>query len=464
MTRRTIRWVVAIMAIGTLIAGGLGVLKGTAIAEQPAAPLGTARVAASRIDAGDLHTCAVLEDASVRCWGNGAVGQLGYGNTDTIGDDETPARDPSTSAPGAPPPRSAAGGDHTCAALDDGSVRCWGFGFGGQLGYGNTDTIGDDETPGSAGPVDLGAGRTATAITAGADHTCAILDDASVRCWGSGLGGQLGYGNTDTHRRRRDPGRGRRCRPRRRAHRHRHHRRRQPHLRDPRRRQRALLGLPAVPGGSATATPTTIGDDETPGTVGPGRPRRRAHRHRDRRRCQPHLRDPRRRQRALLGGRVRRPARVRQHRHDRRRRDPRHGRARSTWVPGAPPPRSTTGADHTCADTRRRHGALLGQRRSAGSSATATPTRSATTRRRAPSAPSTSAPAARPPRSPAAASTPAPCSTTAPCAAGATAPSGRLGYGNNDDIGDDETPASAGPVALVAGSPPPLARGALGPP
>jgi hypothetical protein len=50
----------------------------------------------------------------------------------------------------------AAGALHTCALLDNGRVRCWGDGNDGQLGYANQDTIGDDETPGSVGPVDLG--------------------------------------------------------------------------------------------------------------------------------------------------------------------------------------------------------------------------------------------------------------------------------------------------------------------
>jgi len=48
-----------------------------------------------------------------------------------------------------------AGGHFSCALLDDSSVRCWGFSGSGQLGYGNTNTIGDDETPGSVGPVNL---------------------------------------------------------------------------------------------------------------------------------------------------------------------------------------------------------------------------------------------------------------------------------------------------------------------
>ena len=40
--------------------------------------------------------------------------------------------------------------------LDNGRVRCWGFGGNGRLGYGNTDTIGDNETPGSVGPIAAG--------------------------------------------------------------------------------------------------------------------------------------------------------------------------------------------------------------------------------------------------------------------------------------------------------------------
>ena len=89
-----------------------------------------------------------------------------------------------------------AGGNDTCALLDGGAVRCWGDGDGGQLGYGNRNSIGDDETPGGFGPVDLI--RPAVAISVGAGHTCAVLDNGRVRCWGHGLEGQLGYGNTDT--------------------------------------------------------------------------------------------------------------------------------------------------------------------------------------------------------------------------------------------------------------------------
>ena len=163
---------------------------------SPPVKLGTGRTATA-ITVGDSHTCAVLDDGSVRCWGRGTNGQLGYGNVDQIGDDESPdAVAPVKLGLGRKAVAIAAGDFHTCAVLDDGAVRCWGFGGRGRLGYANSTTIGDNETPDSVAPVDLGPGRTATAITAGADQTCAVLDDNSVRCWGFGGTGALGYGNT----------------------------------------------------------------------------------------------------------------------------------------------------------------------------------------------------------------------------------------------------------------------------
>ena len=155
--------------------------------------LGRAAVA---ISVGGAHACAVLDDASVRCWGRNQYGQLGLGHTNNVGDDETPASAPRVRL-GRGAVAISAGAGHTCAILNDATVRCWGFGGGGQLGYGNTANVGDTPTttPASAGPVRLGLGRTARAIAAGRDHTCALLDDASVRCWGIGANGRLGYGD-----------------------------------------------------------------------------------------------------------------------------------------------------------------------------------------------------------------------------------------------------------------------------
>jgi alpha-tubulin suppressor-like RCC1 family protein len=167
--------------------------------EPPAAAgpvdLGAGRTAKA-LAVGDYHTCAILDDGNVRCWGYGNEGQLGYGSRNHVGDNELPsALGPVYLGTGRTATAITAGGNHTCAVLDDGTVRCWGLGLYGQLGTGATDSIGDGELPGELDPVDLG-GHTATAITAGAFHTCALLDDGTVKCWGLGGNGQLGYAST----------------------------------------------------------------------------------------------------------------------------------------------------------------------------------------------------------------------------------------------------------------------------
>jgi len=64
-----------------------------------------------------------------------------------------------------------------------------------ELGYGNTDDIGDDETPASVGDVDVGGA--VQQVSTGTYHTCALLVAGTVGCWGMGSFGRLGYGNTD---------------------------------------------------------------------------------------------------------------------------------------------------------------------------------------------------------------------------------------------------------------------------
>lgn len=148
-----------------------------------------------QVIAGGEHTCALSDEGKVRCWGNNLYGQLGYANTETIGDDELAASGGDVDV-GGTVVGLAAGNYHTCALLNDGSVRCWGSGASGQLGYGTVENIGDDETPSSVSPVNVGG--TVTALSAGASHTCALLTSGRVRCWGSSTHGQLGYGNSET--------------------------------------------------------------------------------------------------------------------------------------------------------------------------------------------------------------------------------------------------------------------------
>ena len=144
---------------------------------------------------GGGHSCARLRTGLVRCWGNNEYGQLGLGHSEPVADG-APYRNAVIDL-GAPAVALAAGSDHSCALVDGGAVHCWGRNDSGQLGLGHTEPIGDDELPGAASSqVPLGA--PALQIAAGGKMSCALLEDHSIRCWGSNEYGQLGLGHTET--------------------------------------------------------------------------------------------------------------------------------------------------------------------------------------------------------------------------------------------------------------------------
>jgi alpha-tubulin suppressor-like RCC1 family protein len=151
----------------------------------------------SKLVAGNNHTCALLQSGLIYCWGQNQYGQLGYGRIDNLADGEVVTSFGYVTLGGLAT-KIAAGGDHTCAILESGALRCWGRNENGQLGRGNTAKIGDDETVYSAGNVDLGAGVTVKDLALGTFHTCALLTTGAVRCWGNSGNGQLGYGNGNT--------------------------------------------------------------------------------------------------------------------------------------------------------------------------------------------------------------------------------------------------------------------------
>ena len=149
----------------------------------------------THLDIGYEHGCVVLQDQSVRCWGGNDNGELGYGNSLTIGDDE-PASVGGLVPVGGNVAQISAGEAHTCALLTDGRVRCWGSGRMNRLGNGRPESIGDNEFPSTAPDVDIGG--TALQIATSALHSCVVLDTGAVRCWGAFTRGQLGYpGETD---------------------------------------------------------------------------------------------------------------------------------------------------------------------------------------------------------------------------------------------------------------------------
>lgn len=103
-------------------------------AQRPAVPLGGGEV--SKIRGRYYHACAVFTDGRLRCWGDNGVGQLGDGTTRTTGDDE-PAGHGNGSTLDGSVVDVAPGRLHTCALLEGGDVRCWGYaGDRGYLGLG----------------------------------------------------------------------------------------------------------------------------------------------------------------------------------------------------------------------------------------------------------------------------------------------------------------------------------------
>ena len=168
----------------------------------PAVNLGTGS-AAKAIATGITHICALLDDDSVKCWGGNYNGQLGLGDTNSRGDESNEMGDnlPTVNlGTGRTAKAIATGGYHTCALLDDDSVKCWGGNYNGQLGLGDTNSRGDEsnEMGDNLPAVNLGTGRTAKAIATGGYHTCALLDDDSVKCWGGNYNGQLGLGDMNS--------------------------------------------------------------------------------------------------------------------------------------------------------------------------------------------------------------------------------------------------------------------------
>ncbi|HMV65210.1 MAG TPA: MopE-related protein, partial [Myxococcota bacterium] len=162
-------------------------------------PLGT-EVYASQVAVGEYHACALRDTGLVQCWGRNAYGQAGVGHTADIGDNPGEVGLPSlnpTVGLGGVVVQVEVGRDFSCARLTDGSVRCWGRNHLGQLGLGNTFSVGD-----SAGeilsysPVALGTGRTAKDLAVGRDHVCVLMDNGYVKCWGYGGEGQLGIGDS----------------------------------------------------------------------------------------------------------------------------------------------------------------------------------------------------------------------------------------------------------------------------
>ena len=173
--------------LGKGTSGQLGIGNSINIDTPAKVDLGAGRTA-TYVSAKGMVSCAILDNGSLKCWGYNYYGQLGIG-TSGNGPDSTKDTPQYVDLGTNRTAKSVSNGwSHTCAILDNGSLKCWGHNSYGQLGIGSTT---DQNTPQY---VDLGTGRTAVSVSMGTHHTCAILDDSSLKCWGLGGSGQLGLG------------------------------------------------------------------------------------------------------------------------------------------------------------------------------------------------------------------------------------------------------------------------------
>jgi len=166
----------------------------------PFVQLGSGRTAILSTNQG-YASCAILDDLSVKCWGDNGFGQLGQGTSSDIGDDPNEMSDylPPINFPSGVVVSSLGTGWYRAGIISStGSLFTWGRNFVGQLGLGHASTIGDSgsEMGEYLEAVNVGSGRSVVQFQGGSEHSCVILDNFNVKCFGKNNFGQLGYGDT----------------------------------------------------------------------------------------------------------------------------------------------------------------------------------------------------------------------------------------------------------------------------
>ncbi len=162
-----------VFIVMALVAALLGTVGASPAGAEPPGPEASLAV-------GDDHSCVLVEEGRIACVGDGDSGQLG----DSTNFEDR--RKPHLVAGIETAIGVSAGEDHTCAVLSDGSVKCWGDNDKGQLGNGGG--------PDRSSPVDVRDIDDAVAIAAGDNHSCAVRENGTVLCWGDNAEGQLGNG------------------------------------------------------------------------------------------------------------------------------------------------------------------------------------------------------------------------------------------------------------------------------
>ena len=172
---------------GNNLGGQLG--DGSIITSSVPKAISVGKIGVRQVVLGGYHTCVVLKNNQLKCWGFNDQGQIGDGSSEenhpepTLvkfyeGDDEIGVKQVSL------------GGYHTCAILLNDELRCWGANFEGQLGINST------VHSYSPQKVSLGVGTSLKKVVLGTRHSCALLDKGEMKCWGSNWSGQIGDNTT----------------------------------------------------------------------------------------------------------------------------------------------------------------------------------------------------------------------------------------------------------------------------
>jgi hypothetical protein len=177
----------AVKTDGTLWCWGLNAnLEAGTTSQFPWSPVQVGGTTWTQVTTGLYHTCAIKTDGTLWCWGGNFSGQLGNDSLPPLPTSQT--SDP-LQVTGTTWQSVSAGQSHTCAIMLDGTLWCWGFNESGQLG---DNTLDSKSTPVAV----VTFGQTWAVVAAGVTHTCALATGGSLWCWGDNSAGQLGIGSS----------------------------------------------------------------------------------------------------------------------------------------------------------------------------------------------------------------------------------------------------------------------------
>jgi alpha-tubulin suppressor-like RCC1 family protein len=146
---------------------------------------------ATAVTSGIGNSCALLATHMVACWGADDDGELGNGKATNLESNPTPSLVSGIDTA----TQVSMGNGHTCAVLEDGEAKCWGSNYFGMLGDGKPEY----QQGATYEPVGVAGLTDVRGIAAGGAVTCALLTNGHVDCWGADYNGQLGDGALSEH-------------------------------------------------------------------------------------------------------------------------------------------------------------------------------------------------------------------------------------------------------------------------